>query len=386
MIKVGYKLSIAGWSVDCTQDTKTELVELETFASIDSPVSGCRIVVYAPPAAQPSLLQQAVGAATAALGLGGAGGSSGQSFSIQVRGEQVKLADDISIELTAGDSSGPVMKAEVQSIRSSFSLTHITGATGTQKLASARINQVYSNQTLGQIVKDLASQASVDTGNIEDGSTYPYFVVHESRSALAHIRQLASLEGMDVYFDSSNQLNVSTFQKTSADHTFYFGIDILDLELLHVDAPPAHVMVYPESPASNQGSDSWPWLVTDLSPFRGEAGDGVRLLTMGDRALRTKDGADLAAKSKLGAIKDHSTQGLLQLMGNPNVALGNAFEVKNAKQPELNGLFKVTSVHHIYSKTRGYVTEVGFSGQGGGQQAGGLLGQVAGAIAGALGL
>lgn len=387
MQRVDYKLSIAGWSADSTQDPKTELVELETFASMDSPVSGCRIALYAPPAPQPGLLQQVIGAATAALGLGGGGGASGPpAFSVDVRGKKVKFGDSISIELTAGDNSDSVSKADVQSIQSSFGLTAITGATGMQKLAAARVNQVYSNQTLGQIAKDLAGQAGADTGNIEDGSSYPYFVAHESRSVLAHIRELASLDGMDVYFDSSNQLNVASFQKTSADHTFYFGIDILDLELLHVDAPAAHVMVYGESPASNQGADTWPWLAKDLSPFRGEAGDGARLLALGDRALRTKDGAGKYAASKLGAIKDRSAAGRLTLMGNPKVHLGDAFEVKSARQPELNGLFKVTSVRHIFSKTQGYLTTVGFSGQGGAQQAGSLLGQLAGQLAGALGL
>ena len=385
MIKVDYKVSIAGWSVDSSQDPKTELVELETFASMDSPVNGCRLAVYNPPAPQPSMLAQAAGAAASALGLGGdAGGDEG--FSIQVRGQKVKFADAISIELTSGDSSGPVLAAEVQSIQSSFGLTRITGVTGMQKLACARVNQVYSNQTLGQIVNDLAGQAGADTGNIEDGSTYSYFVAHESRSVLAHIRELAALEGMDVYFDASNQLNVAKFQKTSADHTFYFGIDILDLELLNLDAPADHVMVYGESPASNQGSDTWPWLVKDLSPFRGEVGSGARLLALGDRAVRTKDAAGLYATSKVGAIKDHSAQGRLKLMGNPDVGLGDAFEVKSAKQPELNGLFKVTSVRHVFSKSRGYLTEVGFSGQGGAQQAGSMLGQAAGALAGAIGL
>jgi hypothetical protein len=387
MQKVDYKVSIAGWSVDSTQDPKTELVELETFASMDSPVSGCRIALYAPPAAQPGLLQQAIGAAGSALGLGGAGAAGGPpAFSVDVRGQKVKFGDSISIELTAGDNSDAVSKADVQSIQSSFGLTAITGATGMQKLAATRVNQVYSNQTFGQIAKDLAGQASADTGNIEDGSTYPYFVAHESRSVLAHIRELASLEGMDLYFDSSNQLNAATFQKTSADHTFYFGIDILDLELLNVDAPAEHVMVYGESPASNQGSDTWPWLAKDLSPFRGEAGQGARLLAVGDRAVRTKDGAGKYATSKLGAIQDHSASGRLTLMGNPKVQLGDAFEVKSAKQPELNGLFKVTSVRHSFSKSQGYRTIVGFSGQGGALQTGNLLGQAAGQLAGAVGL
>ncbi len=389
MIKVDYKVKIAGWSVDSTQDPKTELVELETFASMDSPVGGCSIALYAPPAAPPSLLQQAagaaIGAASSALGIGG-GGASDNAFSVQVRGQKVKFADSISIELTAGSASGPVMTADVHSIQSSFGLTGISGTSGMQKLASTRVNQVYSSQTLNQIVSDLASQAGADTGDIDDGNTYSYFVAHESRSVLSHIRQLAALEGMDVYFDSSNKLNVSAFQKTSADHTFYFGIDILDVELLNLDAPAAHVMAYGESPASNQGSDTWSWIVKDVSSVRGEAGDGSRLLALGDRAVRTKDAADTFAASKLGTIKDHSALGRLKLMGNPQVNLGDAFEIKSAKQPELNGLFKVISVRHVFSKPQGYLTTVDFSGQGGAKQAAGGLGALAGQLAGAVGL
>ena len=220
------------------------------------------------------------------------------------------------------------------------------------------------------------------------GISYPFCasLVHESRSVLAHVRELAALEGMDVYFDESDQLNVTAFNKTSPDHTFYFGIDILDLDLLNADPVAAHVMTYSESPASNQGSDTWPWLVKDLSGFRGEAGSGATLLTLGDRAMRTKDAAGNFATAKLGSIKDHAAAGRLKLMGNPALKLGDTFEVKNAKQPELNGLFKVTSVRHVFGKATGYLTYAGFSGQGGAQQAKSALGALAGQLAGALGL
>jgi hypothetical protein len=385
MLKIDYKLSIAGWSVDSSRDPKTELLAIETVASMDSPVNGCRIALYAPPAPQPSLLEQAVGAAASAIGLGGAG-TADTGFSVQIRGQKVKFSDKITIELITDQTSGTVMTAEVQSVRSSLGFTEIIGATGMRKLASARINQVYSSQTMDQIIGDLAQQAGADTGTIDTGSTYPYLVVHESRHALAHIRELASLEGMDVYFDSSNQLSVTKFQKTSADHTFYFGIDILDLELLTTDAPVAHVMTYGESPASNQGTDSWHWLAKDLSPFRGEAGNGNKLLALGDRAIRTKDAADNYATAKLGTIKAHAGAGRLKLMGNPQVALGDSFEIKGVEQPELNGIFKVTSVRHVFSKPRGYLTLLDFSGQGGAKQAQDQLGQLAGAVTGALGL
>ncbi len=154
MIKVNYKLSIAGWSVDSSQDPKTELVELETFASMGLASQRMPHCSLRTAGGAASLLDQAVGAATSALGLGGGGGDTG--FSIQVRGQAVKFGDKVSIELTAGDASGTVMTADVQSIRSSFGLTEIKGVTGMQKLATTRVNQVYSSQTLNQIVSDLA--------------------------------------------------------------------------------------------------------------------------------------------------------------------------------------------------------------------------------------
>jgi hypothetical protein len=43
-------------------------------------------------------------------------------------------------------------------------------------------------------------------------------------------------------------------------------------------------------------------------------------------------------------------------------------------------------VRHVFSKKDGFTTVLSFSGQGGAEEAGGLLGELAGAIGGALGL
>ena len=86
------------------------------------------------------------------------------------------------------------------------------------------------------------------------------------------------------------------------------------------------------------------------------------------------------ATAKSGVLKDRASQGQLKILGNPLVKLGDAIEIKDAPKPELNGLFKVTSVRHVLSKWQGYLTFIGFSGQGGAQQAGGAVGQLAGAV------
>lgn len=381
MDSISYKITVGGWSVDSADDPKTELLALDVRLGMNSAHDFARLAVYAPPAPQAGLLEQAVGAAVGAVGGAlGVGGGEEESFSVQVRGNPLKHGDPLTVELTAGDRSGKVITTEVQSIESSLGQTTITGSTGKRKIAAARINQVYENQSLDQIVKDLASQAGITAGDIAAGSSYSYLVAHESRSLLKQIVELAIRDGLDVYFDPDNKLTLKKFEKTSADHTLYYGIDILDLRMTNTQPPGDHIMIYGESPSSNQGSTTWHWLAKDLSSFRAELGQGVRTFAIADGVLRTKDAADSLATSKFGALKDQAARGKLKVMGNPQMKLGDAIEIKSAPKPELNGLFKITAVRHVLDKRNGYLTWVDFSGQGGAAAAGGLMGQLAGAL------
>lgn len=377
MAAITYKLTINKWSVDSANDPRTEFIMLDTRHSVDSSADYCRITVYAPPPPKPGLLEQAAAMAAAEVGLGG---GASQSFSVSVRGNPIKHGDQMTVELTVDDTSTTIFTSEVSSIKSSLGQTVITGTTGKQKLANARLNQIYSNQSLDQITKDLAQQVSVTAGDIESGATYSYFVVHDAKSVLRQLQELAFRSGLDLYCDAGNKLVLKKFQKTKADHTFYYGIHVLDLQLWNYDVVSDHFKVYGESPASQQGSDTWHWFAKDLAPFTAEIGSGGKLLVVRDSAAKTKDAAGNLATAKAGALKDGASQGALKILGNPLVKLGDAIDIKDAPKPELNGLFKVTSVRHVLSKWQGYLTFVGFSGQGGAQTAAGALGQLAGAV------
>lgn len=377
MAAITYKLTINKWSVDSANDPRTEFIMLDTQHSVDLSADYCRITVYAPPPPKPGLLEQAASMVAAEVGLGG---GASQSFSVSVRGNPIKHGDQMTVELNVDNTATTIFTAEVNSIKSSLGETVITGTTGKQKLANARLNQTYSNQGLDQITKDLAQQSSVNAGDIQSGANYSYFVVHDAKSVLRQLHELAFRSGLDLYCDADNKLVLKKFQKTSADHTFYYGIHVLDLQLWNYDVVSDHFKVYGESPSSNQGSDTWHWFAKDLSPFTGEIGSGGKLLAVQDSAAKTKDSAANLATAKAGALKDLASQGLLKILGNPLVKLGDAIEIKDAPKPELNGLFKVTSVRHMLSKWQGYLTFVGFSGQGGAQTAAGALGQLAGAV------
>jgi hypothetical protein len=383
VLKAAYKLSVAGWSVDSAADPRTELVELDIFRVLNVPGDYCRVTVYAPAAGAAAGLEQLAGAAVSAAG-GGAGSALGlgpgaSTVAVQLRGQAVAAADAVRVELTSGNISDTVITAEVRAVESTLGVVTLLGRTVIERLAATRLNVVYENQSMDQIVRDLAGQAGVQVGALDPGRRYPYLVVHESRNVFRTLRELALREGMDVAADRSNALTITKSAATTADHVFRYAAEVLDVRLDAGDPTADRVLVHGDSPASTMGNDTWHWLVRDLSPFRGESGSGVRARGLQDGAVRTKDAAATAAAERLGAIRDGATTGTVTVLGNPAVDLGQAIEIQDAPRPELNRLFKVASVRHVFSKHEGFVTVIGFTGHGGAAAAGGgLLGAAAG--------
>ena len=380
-MKVGYAVTVAGWSVDSSDDPKTEVVSIDVRRALDSASEHCRIVLYAPPKPKPGLLEQAAGAALSAVGLGGDAGGGASVFSVDVRGQKIAHGDQVTVSLSADDVSGTVVTASVQNISSSFETTVIDGQTGIRKLAATRVNRTFQNRSLQQIARDLASAAGASVGTVDNGASYPYVLVHDSTPVLWHLWNLARRQGADLWFDEQDRLMIQKFTRSKADHELQYGIHILDAQILSRRPSADLVRLTGESPSSNQGSDSWHWIAKDLAPFRGESGKGTPALYRADATLRTKDAADSAAKAALESITGGARLGRLRILGNPKVHPGQAIEIKGAPQPELNGMYKVLALRHLFDKRAGFTTTISFSGIGGSAAAGGdLLGALAGAV------
>lgn len=375
-VPVSAAVTIGAWSIDSADDPLTELIELETSTQLGVPEAVCRIVLYSPPAGAAGPGLAAAGAAAGGRPAGPAGSSA--SMSASIRGRPIALGDPITIELTAGDASDTVATAEVDEIRSSYGTVTVLGQGALQRLARRRISAVYENQVLQQIVQDLAGRAGVRAGELGSGATYPYVLVHESRSVLRHVLDLAGREAMDVYQAPDGSLTVKPFEKTGADHVLRYGAEVLDIQVAGVWTG-EKVVAYAESPSSAQGTDTWHWLLKDGSPFSAEAGDGQLALAVQDGAVRSKDAAESLAASLLGVMLDSGRSGRVRVLGNPSIKLGDAIEIAESPRSELDGTFKVKSVRHRFGRRAGFVTEVGFSGLDGAAAAGGV-----GAAAGAL--
>jgi len=268
------------------------------------------------------------------------------------------LGDTGHVSLGFGDD-GPaaVFAGSVRAVhRTVAGKTRVVGSNGGAALAAFRLDQGYEQQSVGAVVRDLASKAGVDTGSIDDGPTLPYYVVDGRRSAWEHVARLGDLAGFAARFDAAGVLQFGPLQSGSPVQTFAFGRDVLELDAF--EAPPAagSVTVVGEGAAGSKGADAWSWNLKDVSPLKASAGFGDPAVVVQLGGVRSSDAASaaaeaIAANAKLGALTAR-----LLVPGAPKAAVGTTVAVDGAPDAMLNGSWLVRGVRHRLVKARGYTT------------------------------
>ncbi len=299
-------------------------------------------------------------------------------------GEQaprVTIDDTGTIALGYEDSSTElILTGQIESTRHNLSrINRITATNGSATLAKLRVNQSYEQQTAGEIVNDLASLAEVETDTIEDGISFPFYVVDDRSTAYQHIANLAKKSGYLAYFTPEGKLNFAPFSAGDPVQTFTYGQDILALQLTDAAPVVGSVTTVGEGAAGSQGQDAWSWLVKDPASVQATAGEGDSEHLVSDASLRSSDAAQQVAAGLASAAAFMQLTGKLLVPGAPAVVVGSTIEITDAPQDALNGLCQVRWVRHHFSKHQGFTTQIGFSkaGEGGfgglATVAGGLL-------------
>jgi prophage tail gpP-like protein len=265
------------------------------------------------------------------------------------------------------DSAVGIFQGQVDAVR--FAIqgpTRIVAVNGGSQLACLRVNQGYEQRTAGDILSDLASRAGVDTDTIEDGVTYPYYVIDDGRSAWRHIAELARKNNFLAYFTTEGKLVFQPVPSGSPVQTFTYGQDILALDANSANASAGKVTAIGEGAAGTQGNDAWAWIVKDTSSVSADAGDGAPERLLPDASLRSADAVRRAAAGASAAFDRSRLAGRLLVPGAPAVTAGSIIEIAGAPHDSLNGSVLVERVCHRYSKKAGFTTAIAFCATGGG--------------------
>ncbi len=278
----------------------------------------------------------------------------------QVNAPDVALGDTVTVELGYNDDTVIVMDGTIQHIKPGLETVRVTAHNRAQKLLDMRLNQTYENQSAGDIVSDLAGQAGINTQTVEQGISFPFYVIDYQKNGWRHLHDIAGKCAFDLYLTPEGKLVFKPFKKSSATHNLTYGISIIALNRRSHPLDFAGVTVYGESPASSQGSDTAHWLTKDFNDYKGTAGSQAPALVIQDVTLRTKEAADMAAKGRMEQIQRKQHRGTADIIGNADIKLNDTVEIKNAPQNVLNGLFQVRRVSHTFNKQTGFQTRIHF--------------------------
>ena len=327
MLKPAYKLTIGNNIIDTTDEPQTStVVDLNVALDMDTPADSFTLV----------------------LG--------------QMNGLKPERDDEAVIELGYADNSGltQVMAGTVVTVESGLTMSGVIGYSAAQTLLCTFVDQTYESKTAGQIVRDLADQASVDVATAEGGINFPAYVIDSHRSVYHHMRDLADLCGFDLYVDADGELVFEKFVSGKTVHVFEYTKHILELDVLQAPQRAALVEAWGESPTGSQGEEAWAWLTKDFSGSKGSAGSDEPKLLLDWPALRTADAAQAAAEAAHTNIQRRTLRGRLLTIGQPQVKLGDAICLRDVPDDALNKTFQVRSVTHRITKIEGFTTAIEF--------------------------
>jgi phage protein D len=294
------------------------------------------------------------------------------------QGPTAAPGDPGSIKAGYNDASAElIFTGTVDAVRYSLDgVTRFNASSGATALCRVRVNQSYEQSAAGDIVKDLAQRAGINTGSIEDGADYPFFAVDQRRNAWVHIAELARNNGFAAWFSPDGKLNFAPVEAGEPVQTFRYGEDILSLELTASVPAAGQVNMTGEGAAGSNGSDAWGWLLKDAASVTAQSGSGDPARGVSDASLRSTAAAQSAADRIAAGIGSAALRGYLLTAGAGAVVPGSTIAIEGAPQAALNGTCLVERVKHRFTKTGGftsliYFTQTGAGGSGG--PGGGLL-------------
>lgn len=277
-------------------------------------------------------------------------------------GLQPAVGESVRVDLGFDGTLVRVFTGVVAEVLPEVTAVRVVAYGPVSSLIRLRVDQTYESQSAGQIVSDLAGQARVDLGTVDDGISFPTYAVDGQMNAARHVQRLAERCGFDAYARATGELDFRQFTTTSAGHVFTYGRDLLSYSLEVRAERASSVVVFGESAASTQGNDAASWLTKSFQPGQADGGGGTETVRVVDPSIRTTEAATTRATGVLRRSRQLAKTGTLRALGRPEVRLGDAIRVEQAPDPRLNDTFQVRAIRHRLSRQTGMVTDVCFWG------------------------
>lgn len=296
-----------------------------------------------------SSAQAAVQWAEVRLSLGGAHDAARVGLWLNSRAGGVAPEARASIALGEGTDLTDVWAGTISWVEAGERRVALEGLSHTAQLSAQRVARAWQDQSVGDIVRDLAGPVQID--NVDASLQLPWYAVDTRRTVWSHLRELAQLIGADVTSNPSGGVRFVPSASSAQTHTLRYGADLIRWQLAElpaVDAP--GIRAY--GAASEAGAQQWHWLL-------GDAGSGGGVSIPG--AIRTKDAADLGTKARTDRAARRAHRASVLALGVPAIRPGDVVrlaDVPGAPQER----YRVTGVAHRLDGRTGFTSALQMEG------------------------
>jgi hypothetical protein len=297
-------------------------------------------------------------------------------------GKNVAVGDPVQLDLGDEDGLERVFTGSVAEIRPRLGGCQLFCVGSLLALIELRTSSFYQSQSAGDVARDLISQASLDSGQIDDGITLPRYAIERRLGAHTQLRRLAERLGFSLFSDRDGKVNFRGLgaaaslgsgglgglaESAVADAAGALGLSGggnleygKDLLAANAHLQPAFnrtVRVGGESPMSGVGEDKSFWLTATDTDYEDTAGSGDELLIT-DSAARTKDMAGRFAAGYVANFGRRAGTIRLSVLGMPKLELGDKLGAGKAPESGLNASGIITALRHRFGAREGYVTDL----------------------------
>lgn len=295
----------------------------------------------------------------------------------------VAPGDTATLALGYDGSTETVFTGTVVEVRPGLQATRVLALGRMDALLRLRLARRWDSRSAGSLVRDLAGEAGLSTGQVDDGPTLPSYAVDMRLTAAAHLQGLADRLGFDLFTGRDGKLHFRALgDAASLDSGGLGGLAaaagglaagllgggggggyaagklLLVAQAQQRAEVTTQVVVGGEGPASSHGDQSSWWLSTGTDSNHGSAGSAGAGLLLLDAAARTQDLANRFAAGRLATLQRSRHRLQLQVPGRATLELGDDIQASDSGDALLDAGGYICALQHCLGPDTGFTTRI----------------------------
>jgi hypothetical protein len=263
-----------------------------------------------------------------------------------------KIGGTLAIALGDQDAEVDVWTGEVTAVETGPDAVVVEGLASTIELSRRRLSQTYLDQSIADIVRDLAGPVTVDEADSD--VQLSSYAVDDRRPVWSYLGDLARIAGAELGASASGGLRFVPVPTGAAELRLRAGADVVSSRIGPRPQPIAPT-VAAHGAGSEAGGEQWHWLLRAPSPSDGDGPVDVVA------ALHTRDAASAMGRALTDRAARAATTGRVHLVGRAGVRPGALVEITELPTGS-PGVLHVLAVEHTLDSRAGFITQLSVEG------------------------